>query len=244
MSNPLDAFGSSVALDLMMLARLHDRELDASMVAALKSSGFSDGLAFRLESTKGIEALALTVAAIDSMTDEPEVLDGLAVDFAAIYLTHGLGASPCESVWLDEDGLVMQQPMFSVRESYARAGFGVPDWRLRPDDHLVFQLQFVANLLEQKHVAAFAEAARFLDDHSLRWLPDFADRVAQRAATPFYAGLAMLTAVYVDELRDVLARVLDQPRPTPEQVEARTRQVEEVALPMPNAYVPGSSPSW
>ena len=40
--------------------------------------------------------------------------DELAADFAAIYLTHGLSASPYESVWLDEEGLAMQGPMFQT----------------------------------------------------------------------------------------------------------------------------------
>jgi len=38
----------------------------------------------------------------------------LAADFAAIYLNHSIQASPCESVWLDEEGLMRQQPMFKV----------------------------------------------------------------------------------------------------------------------------------
>ena len=96
----------------------------------------------------------------------------------------------------------------AMREAYAEAGLGVPDWRQRPDDHLVFQLQFVASLLDAATVDACRRAARFLDDHTLRWLPEFAERVAHRAGTPFYAGLAMLTAIYVDELRDVLGRIV------------------------------------
>ena len=79
------------------------------------------------------------------LTDIPsslgaESLDRLAADYADIYLTNGLRASPCESVWLDEDGLVMQGPMFDVRACYSRHGLAVPDWRRRSDDHLVHQL--------------------------------------------------------------------------------------------------------
>lgn len=244
MSNSLSAFGVGIALDLVTLARLHDRELDSHTIVSLKKDGFPGSLAFHLESTQAREAIELTIAGIEAMTTAPEYIDELAADFAAIYLTHGMGASPCESVWLDEDGLVMQEPMFSVRESYARAGLMVPDWRQRPDDHLVFQLQFVSTLMEQASASAVADAARFLDDHTLRWLHDFAARVAQRAATPFYAGLSMLTSVYLEELREVMVQVLDEPRPTAEQVAQRTRPVKDMVLPMPSAYVPGTSPSW
>jgi len=239
-------FRTGVALDLMTLAQLHDRELDARVVASLKQERFPESLAFRLESGRGAEVVGMLTTVVTGLRTTPDAVqdDELAADFAAIYLTHGLGASPYESVWLDEDGLAMQRPMFEVRRDYAKLGLQAPDWRKRPDDHLVFQLQFLAALFELEADTALGEAAAFLDRHTLRWLPDFAERIAQRAATPFYAGLAMLTAVYLDELRDVLARILDEPRPTAEQIEQLTRPVREVALPMPSAYVPGSSPSW
>ena len=245
MSNVLEAFRTGVALDLMTLAQLHDRELDGQTIASLKEDRFPESLAFRLESTPAKEVLSALTTILGEIVLDAGQSDELAADFASIYLTHGIGASPCESVWLDEDGLAMQKPMFEVRESYARLGLSAPDWRMRPDDHLVHQLQFLAELFDHEDPSAVSEAARFLDEHTLRWVPDFARRVAQRSATPLYAGLGMLTAYYLDELRDALALILSEPRPTAEEVEQRMKQqVEDVPLPMPGAYVPGSSPSW
>jgi TorA maturation chaperone TorD len=245
MSAALSAFRAAIALDLMTFAQLHDRELDGPSLSMLRAEGFPAGLAFRLETAQAKELLgALAQIVAEMQIDDAEERDELAADFASIYLTHGVGASPCESVWLDEDGLLMQQPMFKVRQSYAELGLRVLDWRKRPDDHLVYQLQYVAALMEHDSASALSDTARFLDEHTLRWLPDFATRVAQRAATPFYAGLAMLTSIYLDELRDVLARILGEPRPTAQEVEQRTKPVAEEPLPMPSAYVPGSSPSW
>jgi TorA maturation chaperone TorD len=245
MSEVLDAFRSGVALDLITLAQLHDRELDDETVSSLRADRFPESLAFRLESARA-QALrdALTLIVQDSDLDAGQ-RDELAADFASIYLNHGVGASPCESVWLDQDGLTMQKPMFEVREAYAQLGLSAPDWRKRPDDHLVHQLQFLAALFDHEDASTLAVAARFLDEHTLRWVPDFANRVVQRAATGFYTGLAMLTSLYLDELRDTLVLILDEPRPTAEEIEQRLKQAaDEVPLPMPSAYVPGSSPSW
>lgn len=251
MSDVLKVFRNGVALDLITLAQLHDRELDGQTIASLKEDRFPESLAFRLESTQAKEVLSALTAILGEIvlgaeqSLDAEQSDELAADFASIYLTHGIGASPCESVWLDEDGLAMQKPMFEVRESYARLGLSAPDWRMRPDDHLVHQLQFLAELFDHEDPSALSEAARFLDEHTLRWVPDFTRRVAQRSATPFYAGLGMLTSYYLDELRDALALILSEPRPTAEEIEQRMKQqVEDVPLPMPGAYVPGSSPSW
>lgn len=244
MSATLEDFGSAVALDLVTLAQLHDRELDGRTVEALQQDRFPQSLAFRLLSDRGQEVLGTLTSIVANLSNDATERDDMAADFAAIYLTYGLRASPCESVWLDEDGLAMQEPMFEVRRDYARHGLQAPDWRVRPDDHLVFQLQFVASLLEDGNDPALSEAARFLDDHTLRWLSDFAGRVAQYAATPFYALLAVLTAIYLEELRDTMALILNQPRPTAEEVEQRNRPVGEDALPVSPAYVPGTAPSW
>jgi TorA maturation chaperone TorD len=245
MTDALRRFRGAVALDLMTLALLHDRELDAAEIAELKDSGFPACLAFRLQTQQGTAALELLQAAVAELpvADGPP-LHELAADYAAIYLNHGYGAAPCESVWIDDDGLTMQQPMFQVRELYARYGLSAPDWRKRTDDHLVHQLQFLAVLAERDGAETLGELARFLDEHLLRWVPDFAHRVAGRAATPLYAGLALLTAAYLDELREVVAQVLDEARPTPEEIERRLRPRRETVLPTPAPYVPGAAPSW
>ena len=244
MNAALEDFCSAVALDLVTLAQLHDRELDSRTIEALQAERFPLSLAFRLQGERGREVIDSLSSVVAALSNDAAERDEMAADFAAIYLTHGLRASPCESVWLDEDGLAMQEPMFEVRRDYARRGLQAPDWRVRPDDHLVFQLQFVAALLEESNGAALAEAARFLDDHTLRWLPDFAGRVAQRAATPLYAALAVLTDTYLDELRDTIAQILDQPRPSAGEVEQRNRRVGEDAPPESSASIPGSAPSW
>jgi TorA maturation chaperone TorD len=133
--------------------------------------------------------------------------------------------------------------MFQVREFYRLFDLVAADWRLRPDDHLVLELQFLAALFRDSHPQALAEAARFLDTHLLRWLPLFGQRVAARCATPFYAGAARLSAAYCDELRDLLAEVLGEARPSAEEVEARMRPRVAPAV-APVTFVPGLAPSW
>jgi TorA maturation chaperone TorD len=243
----LAQFQHAVAADLLQLAVLHDRELDADTLAQLRAVGFPDNLAFRLESAMAGDARAWLKQALAQLSGPPSAaqLDELAADYAAIYLNHTVRASPYESVWIDEDGLAMQEPMFQIRAWYQRFGVEVADWRQRSDDHLVHQLEFVAHLLAQTHeTEAVAEAARFLDEHLLRWVGDFARRVATRAATPYYAGLGALTAAYLEELRDVLAEALAQPRPSKEDIDRRMKPKHEAVIAMPEPYVPGASPSW
>jgi TorA maturation chaperone TorD len=232
----------ALAEDAEALAALHDRELTAETIAALREVGFPANLGLLPAGEHSIEAWHLMVAALEETA--PGTLDQLAVDYAAIYLTGAYGASPCESVWTDDDHLACQDAMFALREIYAAAGLAAEDWRRRPDDHLVLQLLYIAHGLRRASGPdELRRLAAMMDEHLLRWLPDFAARVAARCETPFFAVLAGLTLAWCEQLRDLLAERLGESRPSCEEVEARAmpQRRAEVA---PLAYMPGAGPSW
>lgn len=249
----LDLFCTGVATDLETFAALHDREIRTEMVKALKESDFPMGLAL-MPGGVGDDPLAEAAqAARDFMREAVQELpdpfraedyDLLAAEFAAIYLNFTYRAAPLESPWIDEEGLVRQEPMFQVRAWYRRFGLEVEDWRDRSDDHLVLQLRFAAHLLRLPKAAALAAGkeapageaipdpdadprlvalARFLDQHLLRWIKSFAEGVARYSRSGFYAALAVLTASYVTELRQVLAEVTGLPVPDPEAERAKAK---------------------
>ncbi len=243
----LEEFRDRVARDLLTLALLHDRELDRERILALWEVGYSDLLGLRLVSESGSEALALFQRGLTEIPGhvDQQSLDALAVDYADIYLNNRLRASPCESVWLDDDHLAMQQPMFQIRKYYRQYGLSVPDWRRRSDDHLVHQLEFVAFLIgDESPDGGLDTAARFLDEHLLLWIGEFAQRVSDGCDTRFYAGLAALTAAYLEELRDLLAALSGEPRPSEEQIAERMKPDPAVTTAQPEAYMPGITPSW
>jgi len=238
-----------LAEDLQLLARVHDREMDRQTLDGLRSIGFPRCLALEPDDSRGRDAMIVLGQALQNLHDANESdLDELAADYADIYLNHSIQASPFESVWLDEDGLAMQQPMFQVREWYERFGMAAEDWRIRSDDHIGLQIQFLAHLLARAGesndtLQVLGAIARFLDEHPLRWIDEFSQRVAQRCGTAFYGGSAMLTASYLDALRGLLEVVMDQPRPSAEEIEERMKpKVEPVEVPL--TYVPGTSASW
>lgn len=234
----------AIADDLDTLVLLQDRELDATMLQALIAAGFPDGLGLLPGDDRGRQAFDLVREAVRELpaVPSPDLIDRLAADYAAIYLTGALGASPMESVWLSDDHTACHEPMFALREVYGARGLGAADWRRRPDDHLLLQLDFVARWLRdaQPDLAGLAD---FLDRHLLRWLGDFAVRVASRCETRLYAGLALLTFALVDRLREALARTLDVPRPSREAVEAACRPSHRIES-LPAGFVPGAGPGW
>ena len=219
-----NALGDILAEDAESLAALHDKELTAALIAALQEANFPVCLGLMPVTAAAVEAWRAMAEGVASLPAHPDTgaLDALAAEYAAIYLTGAYGASPHESVWTDDDHLTCQTAMFQWRDIHAESGLATPDWRQRPDDHLVLQLLYLAHAARRAATAdAWQRLAKILDEHTLRWLPDFAARVAARSESPFYAGLAVLTAAWVDSARDLIARQLNEPRPSREDVEAR-----------------------
>lgn len=213
---------SALAEDSFTLALLHEHELSAPILAELKNLDFPDSLGLLPvgeETQAAFRMMRMAVSSLPALAGAA-FLDDLAADFAALYTTGAFGVSPCESFWLSDDHLVCQEAMFELRALYAAAGLVVPDWRKRPDDHLVFQLQFLGRrLAAAANDDDWRRLAGFLDRHLLRWLPDFAARAAARCDTPFYAALAVLTDAWCRQLRLLIAQHLGENGPDPENIE-------------------------
>lgn len=231
--------------DIALLTSLHDKELTKETLTLLKDNNFPYTLGFALQRKETAEIFDLLKSGVDDIKDDnvDEMLEELAADYADIYLNYSLSASPLESVWLDEESLVMQAPMFEVREYYDRFSLKVDDWRVRSDDHFICQLQFIAHLISLKKYEHLQELSNFMDEHLFRWFDDFCAKVAKRCDTKFYAGLTTLTFSYIDELRDVLAIVLEQKRPSKEEIETKfTGAIPLETVPL--QYNPGMAESW
>jgi TorA maturation chaperone TorD len=244
---PLLRFCRAAAQDLLLLALMQDRELKKDLAFALREDCLEDFLGLRLVSDEGREALALFRRGLGDLPAAltGKTLDLLAAEYADIYLSNSFGASPCESVWVDDEGLIMQEPMFQVRKWYRSYGLEVEDWRKRTDDHLVNQLRFLAHLLDpDEGDGDLSAVAGFMDEHLLRWIHGFAARVGERCQTRLYAGIVRLTAAYVSELRDLLAEATGEPVPSTEDIDQRLRPQVAVAVAPPGPYVPGAAPSW
>ena len=103
------------AENLRALAWLHAGERSPEVLAALHASGFPDTLTLVAAEAPAAQAMSAALSALaeqrrarqDDMTLPASSVDELAADYAAIYLTHALRASPQESVWRDDDHLML-----------------------------------------------------------------------------------------------------------------------------------------
>ncbi|MCG7938688.1 MAG: molecular chaperone TorD family protein [Candidatus Thiodiazotropha lotti] len=241
----IKSFLRVISDDFLMLTRLHAKEPDADFLELLVEYEFPSTMALNLVSEEGKKANQFMQRVIEMMPEQfdDEYLDTLAADFADIYLNHSLQASPLESVWIDEEKLTCQESMFQVRAWYESYGLKAENWRIRPDDDLVLQLQFISHLFSiSESIKELEDIARFMDEHLLRWLGQFTSRVVHRSATPYYSGIALLTGAYCEELRDLIATITNLPRPSAEEIEERMK-CDSVSQEVTMSYMPGIGPA-
>lgn len=136
----------------------------------------------------------------------------LAVDFAHVFLGAGhyktITAPPYESVFTSPQQLLMQDARDDVVRHYRQAGFDVSADAHAPEDHISFEFQFMAQLIERMDRAAAAAddaaaaeaAARQIDffrAHVTNWVPLFCEAVENHACTDFYRGVAKMVRGFV-----------------------------------------------
>lgn len=144
----------------------------------------------------------------------------LAVDYAHTFLAAGnyesFAATPYESVFTSELGLLMQEARDEVYKCYCEEGIQ-PDESLRTSEgHLSFGFEFIACLLDRTNEAlrrcdgdaalAYAEKiASFHRDHQLNWVDALCDAIIDVAETRFYRGVSKVTRGFVHMETDVIA---------------------------------------
>jgi TorA maturation chaperone TorD len=153
----------------------------------------------------GSESVAL-LAALRRARADIDGLTALAVDrtrlLAGVFHDKDLPA-PYETVALGD--AMNTARVLDVIDAYADAGFDSLAAELGPADYLGTELRFMALLCYREMEAHrgndtgvapawLLRQQRFMDEHLLAWVPVHCERLAARAATPFYAALATLLA--------------------------------------------------
>jgi TorA maturation chaperone TorD len=134
---------------------------------------------------------------------------------------EGDTAVPYESVYASEKKILMQEPRDQVMDIYAENGYSVNTDLQIPEDHLSFQLEFVALMLDKiseklelsdSTVKKDIDTTRdFIVLHLFNWLPEFQERVssfANKAFYPAYVSILIGTLqITLDELNETLEQI-------------------------------------
>ena len=151
------------------------------------------------------------------------VRQDLAVEYARIFLAagvaDGIGATPYESVFTSPEGLLMQDARDEVVKIYRRQGMKVDKELNDPEDHLTFEIQFLANMCEKTRTALEAEEdvkelitvqVDFIDNHIFNWLDDLMGKVDEYAVSGFYPSVMQVIRGYLTEHKAILLELAQE----------------------------------
>lgn len=133
-----------LAVTARILSTLFRAQIPASLEAALADGEFLDSWPL----TDSFSAAGLAV--LRGTGRNQDTGEELSWRDDALRLFGALGrplAEPHESVWLSREHLLFEAETLQVRACYRRYGLGLVSEGREPDDHIAFELLFVAELL-------------------------------------------------------------------------------------------------
>ena len=189
------------------LAHLYFTEVSEAQVEHMASQDFAGMSGGDPLIAEGFEDIRRYLRKRDTGTRQE-----LAVDYAHTFLAAGnyesFAATPYESVFTSETGLLMQDARDEVYKMYCAEHVQPSESLHTPEDHVTFEFEFVATLLERTNDALrvgnaeealrYARTAQeFNEKHQLNWIDDLCDAVMDCAQTRFYRGLSKVTRGWV-----------------------------------------------
>lgn len=146
----------------------------------------------------------------------------LRADFTQTFLGvreyEGVSAVPHESNYLAIDGEGLAAVRLAVLRTYKAQRIVLDPEIDLPEDHLAFEMEFMAVLSErcaealeagdaQEAARQLGEQARFLEEHIMQWFGRFYNLAGKVAETRFYHGVLKVTKAFLEEDRALLAAV-------------------------------------
>lgn len=190
-----------------LLASVFYRELDDEQIATLKATPLAAPEEGPMKAASEAIYRSFRLA-------PPDVLTRLRVDYARIFLAAGVyegdTAVPFESVFTDEEGNLMGEAREQVVAVFRAEEVTVDPALQSPEDHLSFELEFMA--ITSDRIAEALEAGneeeasrllavqeRFAREHLLNWMPMLAERVRTFAREAFYPAFMDYAIAFVDD---------------------------------------------
>lgn len=143
-----------------------------------------------------------------STNPEEERLEALAVEYARLFLGPSRHISPHESVHHQREdgqwGQLWADSTVEVKRFIETAGFRYDSEFTGMPDHISVELEFMEQVTQREEQAWSEDdkeaplycqkiEKKFMEEHLLKWIPGFCDKVAQEAELPFYRDMAVMT---------------------------------------------------
>ena len=151
----------------------------------------------------------------DVLLDKPEeqLIEDLAVEYARLFLGPDKHISPHESVHHERDGgdwgALWGKSTVEVKKFIESAGLEYISEYSGMPDHISVELEFMQQATSREAQAwesndsegalyCLKMEKKFLDDHIMKWVPLFCDKIINAAELEFYREIAKLTKSFLE----------------------------------------------
>ncbi len=142
-------------------------------------------------------------------------LEDLLWEFTRLFIgPYKLPCPPWESVYTSGRRLMMQEARDQVQDFYSEVGLKIGNPNIMTD-HIGAELNFLAVLHEkmdgnpEKGSYYTNLAKRFLDEHLMKWIPQFTLDMEESTSSRFYKSLAQVTRDLMLTERNILGTIVE-----------------------------------
>ena len=182
-----------------------------SLLQTLRDNEIFDSFPFREEENlidTGIKIINQFFTHKENKDDE--MTSEVRWDFTQLFVgPYALPAPPWESVYRSNEHLLYQDTAFEVRKEYLKYNFIPKNYPHEADDHIGFELDFMLQLSTDESKDALDDSRRFLEEHLIKWIPDFSRDIQKHALTEFYRGAAVILKGFISEDLNLLNELHD-----------------------------------
>ena len=217
-SAPLANFRSTI---YGFLAAIYRQEVSSDLLQQIKDPQFLGVLAnLGIELNNGF-----------FQKPEKKLLEDLAVEYARLFLGPGKHISPHESVHHQKEGTQSGQlwgeSTAEVKKIIESSGLEYKTEYTGLPDHISVELEFMQQVTlreeqawqdDDKKTALLCQEneKKFVNEHLVRWIPDFCEKVATEADLPFYREMAKLTKTFIEFEKQELKKLKEDSAETSE----------------------------
>jgi anaerobic selenocysteine-containing dehydrogenase/TorA maturation chaperone TorD len=187
-----------------LLSTLYRDEIPLELISAMQKDEFLEGLNEAVKGCGFIDLMSGAEVMTKYLKSAPaeKLYKELRCDYADLFLNAGINpVFPYESPIKSGEPIVMQQPVFELREYFRKAGVHKkPDYK-DLEEHIAVQMEFLRYVMDKGNEDLYLD---FFKNKYCKWVPAFCDQlVAAASSNSFYQGLAHFTrgALMCESLR-------------------------------------------
>lgn len=135
--------------------------------------------------------------------------------FRMFHGTEKMLVPPYESVYLSREHLMFEKETLQIRKFYSAYGLRIDKLNIIPDDHIGYELLFIAYLAklaveaiqtenEEDFEKIKSDILSFLAEHPLKWIDSFTELLNKHAQGFYFRGNGMLLKFLIYQISEDL----------------------------------------